>query len=42
MTWKTSTTVAVIYMYSLAQAKITNDGLWDGNDWYDDNVKIGV
>jgi len=42
MTWKISTTAAVLYMFSQVEAKITEDGLWDGNDWYDDDVEIGV
>merc|ERR1712110_81294 len=23
-------------------AKITDDGLWDGHDWYNDTIEIGV
>ena len=25
-----------------AQAKIKDDGIWDGQDWYDTATKIGV
>jgi len=42
MSWKQSTTAAVLYMFSQVETKITEDGLWDGNDWYDDDVEIGV
>jgi hypothetical protein len=42
MTWKHTTTAAVIYMFSQVDTKITEDGLWDRNDWYNDDVEIGV
>jgi hypothetical protein len=43
MTWKTSSTAAaVLCMFTQTSARIADDGLWDGNDWYDDGVEIGV
>lgn len=29
-------------MFTQTSARITDDGIWDGNDWYDDGVEIGV
>jgi hypothetical protein len=37
-----STTAAVLGLLAQTHARITDIGLWDGNDWYDDDVKIGV
>lgn len=27
---------------SLSRAAIAENGLWTGNDWYDDNLKVGI
>jgi len=37
-----STTAAVLGLLTHTHARITDTGLWDGNDWYDDSVQIGV
>ena len=33
---------AMALLLSWASAAIVEDGLWTGNDWYDENLKIGV
>ena len=29
-------------LVAISEAAIAEDGLWTGNDWYDDKEKIGV
>ena len=33
---------ALALMSHYAEAAIKKDGIWTGNDWYDDKTKIGV
>lgn len=33
---------AIIAFASQASAAIVEDGLWTGNDWYDERLQIGV
>ena len=37
-------TLAVMALLALenVSAAIVEDGLWTGNDWYDNDIKIGV
>jgi hypothetical protein len=34
--------VAVGFMFSYSKARIVENGLWTGKDWYDPSSKIGV
>ena len=36
------TTIALAYQSHMASAAIVQDGIWTGNDWYDDVNEIGV
>jgi hypothetical protein len=36
------TQAAVLGLFAHASARIVDSGLWDNNDWYDEDVKIGV
>jgi len=43
MTWKISATAAAfLYLSTGVEARITDDGPWDGFDWYSTEVEIGV
>lgn len=38
-----SLTVASAFLLAFhVEAAITEDGLWTGNDWYDDQAQVGV
>ena len=32
----------VFALFAKTEAEIIKDGLWTGNDWYKDNIKLGV
>ena len=43
-TWKKqiATQIALLCKISSTNARIADDGLWTGNDWYNSDAKLGV
>ena len=42
MTYKSTAIAAAICLLAETNARITDNGLWDNNDWYDGSIEIGI